>query len=116
MPISLNDSEKLSVPQREIAAAEADLSWLHMVVIHVPKEGTWSAVTEGYPMDSQGTVYPRNPITGEDTTIRIESADLLADAQQSPALAAAINQVMAGIITATVEIKALRDAEKAAIR
>ena len=44
-------------------------------------------------------------------TLRLESNDLMADAAKSPVLAAAINQVMTGIITAATEIKALRDAE-----
>lgn len=109
MPVKLNDDEKLSVPPREIPATEAAQSWLGLVVLTVPKSGPWSAVTEGHPIDAAGNVYYRHPITGEDTTLRIESPDLMADAQRSSVLAVAINQVMAGIITATTEIKKLRE-------
>lgn len=115
MPIELSESEKLTIPARQIPSTEATKSWLGLVVLHVPKNGKWTAITEGHPVDDAGNVYQRHPVTGEDTTLRIESQDVMADAAKSPALAAAINQVMAGIITAASEIKALRDAEKQAL-
>lgn len=112
MPIELSKSEQLSIPDRLMPAVQADLSWLRLIVLQVPKNAPWQAMTEGNPLDSLGNVYYSHPMTGADTTIRIESFDLLADAAKSPALAAAINQVMDGIITATTEIKKLRDAER----
>ena len=115
MPINLSETEKLSVPPRQLPAMEATKSWIGMVLLRVPKDGVWTAVTEGHPVDDAGDVYYRHPVTGEDTVLRIESTDLMADAAKSPALAAAMNQVMTGIITAASEIKALRDAEKLAL-
>lgn len=115
MPIDLSETEKLTVPERVIPPTQATKSWLGLVVLRVPKTGKWTAVTEGHPVDDAGNVYQRHPVTGDDTTLRIESQDLMADAAKSPALAAAINQVMSGIITAASEIKALRDAEKQAL-
>ena len=111
MPLNLNDSEILNVPQRIIPQAQAKIMWIGSVVLNVPKHGKWTAVTEGNPMDEAGTVYFVNPVTGQDATLRLESNDLMADAAKSPVLASAINQVMTGIITAATEIKALRDAE-----
>jgi hypothetical protein len=115
MPISLGEHEILTVPARQIPETQAHESWLGLVVLHVPKSGKWTAVTEGHPIDSSGNIYQRHPVTGADTTLRIESQDLMADAAKSPVLAAAIQQVMSGIITAATEIKALRDAEKRAL-
>jgi hypothetical protein len=115
MPLTLTDDQKLVIPEKVIPPAEAGKLWIASVVLNVPKRGTWSAVTEGHPIDDAGNVYFVNPVTGKDATLRLESADLMADAAKSPALAAAINQVMAGIITAASEIKALRDAERNAL-
>lgn len=114
MPIELSKSEQLSIPERLMPAVQADLSWLRLIVLQVPKNAPWQAMTEGNPMDSQGNVYYRHPKTGVDTTIRIESFDLKADAAKSQVLADAINQVMAGIIVAATELKKLRDAERLA--
>jgi hypothetical protein len=115
MPLKLTEEQTLVVPERVIPPAEASKLWIASVVLNVPKNGKWSAVTEGHPVDDSGTVYFVNPVTGKDTTLRLESQDLMADAAKSPTLAAAINQVMSGIITAASEIKALRDAEKLAL-
>ena len=115
MPLQLTEEQTLIVPERVIPQARAEKLWIGSVVLNVPKHGKWSAVTEGHPIDDSGTVYFVNPVTGKDTTLRLESQDLMADAARSPALAAAINQVMSGIITAASEIKALRDAEKLAL-
>jgi hypothetical protein len=115
MPLTLNEHEKLVVPERVIPQAQATKMWISTVVLNVPKNGKWSAVIEGHPVDDNGNVYFVNPVTGQDATIRLESSDLMADAAKSPELAAAINQVMSGIITAGSETKAIRDAEKKAL-
>ena len=115
MPLKLTEEQTLVVPERVIPPAEASKLWIASVLLNVPKNGKWSAVTEGHPIDDSGTVYFVNPVTGKDTTLRLESQDLMADAAKSPALAAAIDQVMVGMITAAMEIKALRDAEKHAL-
>jgi hypothetical protein len=115
MPLQLTEQQTLVVPERVIPPTRAEKLWIGTVVLRVPKHGRWSAVTEGHPIDDAGNIYFVNPVTGEDATIRLESEDLMADAAKSPALAAAINQVMAGIITAASEIKALRDAEREAL-
>jgi hypothetical protein len=115
MPLLLTEEQTLVVPERIIPPARAEKLWIRTVVLNVPKQGAWSAVTEGNPIDDAGNIYFVNPVTGEDTTVRIDSANLMADAAKSPVLAQAINQVMAGIITAASEIKALRDAERAAL-
>jgi hypothetical protein len=115
MPVNLSENEKLVFPEQIIPAREATKLWIGSVVLHVPCNGIWSAVTESHPIDDAGKLYYANPLTGKNTTVRIESNNLMADAAKSPALAEAINQVMAGIITATTEIKALRDAERQAL-
>lgn len=115
MPLQLTEEQTLVVPERVIPQARAEKLWIGSVVLNVPKNGKWSAVTEGHPIDDSGTVYFVNPVTGNDTTLRLESQDLMADAANSPVLAAAIDQVMVGMITAATEIKALRDAEKLAL-
>jgi hypothetical protein len=115
MPLKLTEEQTLVVPERVIPPAEASKLWIASVLLNVPKNGKWSAVTEGHPIDDSGTVYFVNPVTGKDTTLRLESQDLMADAAKSPALAAAIDQVMVGMITAAMEIKALRDAENRAL-
>ena len=111
MPVQLTAAETLVVPERTLPPARAEKLWIGAVVLHVPRGGKWTAVAEGHPLDDAGTVYFVNPVTGQDATLRLESNDLMADAAKSPVLAAAINQVMTGIITAATEIKALRDAE-----
>lgn len=109
MPIALTDEESLTIPEKVVPAVAAHVAWIETVVIRAPMDGTWTAITESHPTD--GTKVYRRTASGEDTIIRIESQDLKADMVKDPSLVADVNAVMAGIISVTSKIKALRRAE-----
>jgi len=110
MPIILNESESLSIPEKIEPAVQANIAWIETVVIRAPFEGPWTAIIESHPFD--GTkVYRRNS-DGGDTVIQVQSSSLQEDMGKDPSLAEDVNTAMSAIIKVSAKIKALRDAEK----
>lgn len=107
MPITLTDSEAIIVPEKVTPSQIASVCWLSRLLFNVPRNGKWSAVVEGNPMTATGEVITRHPVTGDDTTIRVETDDLFALCHQSPLLAQAVNAVMENTLVATSEIRRL---------
>lgn len=119
MPIEATASESLVVPAEVKPAIEAKQLWIKTIVIQAPIEGMdgsvpWSAIIESNPSDGTKAYYRDS--NGNDTTVRVESQSLFADAAKDPTLMKDINDVMKAIIVVAEKVKALRDAEKEAAR
>lgn len=110
MPIILNESESLSIPEKVEPAVQANTAWIETVVIRAPFGGVWTATIESHPFDG-AKIYRRNA-DGEDTVIQVQSSSLQEDMGKDPSLVDDVNAAMSAIIKVSAKIKALRDAEK----